>query len=121
MSQNWRQSLTWVLRVNIIFLVIDIVLLPILAVFYSIDVLTAIRNGYLTTMLFIESGVIFLAGGAIAMSGSIFFSKIKEHFFHSEERWSAEKQKKNEQKANLYILAGAFMFLESLVLALTIF
>jgi NADH:ubiquinone oxidoreductase subunit 5 (subunit L)/multisubunit Na+/H+ antiporter MnhA subunit len=83
--------------------------------------LTAIRNGYLSTMLFIESGIIFLIGGVIAISSSIFFSKIKEHFFHSEERWSTEKQKKSEQKANLYILAGAIMFLESLILALMIF
>jgi len=121
MSQNWRQSLIWVLRVNIIFLIIDIVLLPILTAFYNVDVLTAVRNGYLSTMLFVESGVIFLVGGVIAMSSSIFFSKIKEHFFHSEERWSAEKQKKSEQKVNLYILVGVLMFLESLIMALVIF
>jgi hypothetical protein len=121
MPQNWRKSIVWILSVNTILLLIDVMLLLILAALYNVDVLTGIRNGYLSTMLFVESGIIFLAGGLVAMTSSIFFGKVKEYVLHSGEKWSAEKQKKSEQKANLYIIAGSLMFLESLVLAAMIF
>jgi len=71
-------------------------------------------------MLLLDCGIIFLAGGLIAMSYSIFPSKIREYVFHYDEKWSEEKQKKSERKANLYILTGIILFLESFASAFLI-
>lgn len=54
------------------------------------------------------------------MFSSIFPSKIREYIFHSDEEWSEETQKKSERKANLYILTGIILFLESLISAVLV-
>lgn len=117
MPWNWLRPVTWVLKVNFTFLVIDLLLLPFLSLFFKVSVLTLVKGGFFSMMLLLDSGIIFLAGGLIAMSSSIFPSKIREHVFHSNERWSQGKHKKSEKKANLYILTGVLLFLESIVSA----
>jgi len=120
MAWNWRRPLTWVLKVNLAFLVIDLLLLPFLSLFFKVSAFTLVKDGFFSMMLLLESGIIFLAGGLVAMSSSIFPSKVREHVFHSDEKWSQEKHKKSEAKANLYILAGVLLFLESIVSAFII-
>lgn len=120
MPWNWRQPVTLVLKVNLIFLVIDLLLLLLSSVFLGVDVLSLVKAGFFPMMLLLNCGIIFLAGGLVAMSSSIFPSKIREYIFHSDEKWSEEKQKKSERKANLYILTGIILFLESLVSAFLI-
>ena len=115
MSWNWRLSVTWVLKVNLAFLAIDLLLLPFLSLFVKVSMLLLVKGGFFSMMLLLDSGIIFLAGGLIAMSSSIFPSKVREHVFHSDEKWSLEKHKKNQRKANLYILTGVVLFLESIV------
>ena len=120
MSWNWRQPVTWVLKVNLTFLIIDLLLLLFLSLFLGVGVLSLVSAGFFPMILLLNSGIIFLAGGLVAMSSSIFPSKIREYVFHSDEKWSEEKQKKSERKANLYILTGIFLFLESLISAFLI-
>ena len=120
MPWNWRQPVTWILKVNLIFLVIDLLLLPFLSLFLGVSVLSLVKAGFFPTMLLLNSSIIFLAGGLIAMFSSIFPSKIREYIFHFDEKWSQETQKKSERKANLYILTGIILFLESLVSAVLI-
>jgi len=120
MSWNWRQSVTWVLEVNLTFLAIDLLLLLFLSLFLRVGVLDLVSAGFFPMILLLNSGIIFLAGGLVAMSSSIFPSKIREYIFHSDEKWSEEKQKRSERKANLYILTGGILFLESLVSAFLI-
>jgi len=115
MPQNWRPALIWVLRVNFIFLAIDLLLLLFLSMFLKVTIFMLVEDGFFSLILLLNSGIIFLMGGIVAMSSSIFPSKVREHILHSDEKWSQEKHKKSEQKANLYILAGIFLFLESLV------
>lgn len=115
MPQNWRPALIWVLRVNFIFLAIDLLLLLFLSMFLKVTIFTLVEGGFFSLILLLDSGIIFLMGGIVAMSSSIFPSKVREHVLHSDEKWSLEKHKKSEKKANLYILAGIFLFLESLV------
>ena len=115
MPWNWRRSVSWVLKVNLAFLVIDLLLLPFLSLFFKVSVFTLVKDGFFSMMLLLDSGIIFLAGGLIAMSSSIFPSKVRKHVFHSDEEWSQEKHKKSEAKANLYILMGVVLFLESIV------
>ncbi len=114
MPWNWRHTVTWVLKVNLAFLVLDLLLLPFLSLFFKVDVLTLVEGGFFPIMLLLNSGIVFLAGGLIAMTSSIFPSKIREYVFHSHEKWSQEKQRESEKKANLYLLAGVLLFLESL-------
>jgi len=115
MPWNWRRSVIWVLKVNLAFLVIDLLLLPFLALFFEVSVFTLVKDGFFSLVLLLDSGIIFLAGGLVAMSSSIFPSKVREHVFHSGEQWSQEKHKKSESKANVYILTGVVLFLESVV------
>ena len=115
MPWNWRQPVLWVLKVNLTFLIIDLLLLLFLSLLLRVDLFSLVRAGFFPMTLLLNSGIVFLAGGLIAMSSSIFPSKIREYVFHSDEKWSKEKQKKSERKANLYILTGVVLFLESLV------
>ncbi len=121
MHWNWRLIIIWIMKVNLFFWIADLLLLPFLSFFLGVDMLTLMLSGYFSTMLFVDSGIIFLIGGLIAFSSSIFPSKIREHFFHSRENWSLEKQKQSEAKANLYILSGIILLLESMILALNAF
>ena len=114
MPSDWRRSVTWVLKINLAFLVVDLLLLPFLSLFLKASVLALVKGGFFSMILLLESGVIFLMGGLIAFSSSIFPSKVKEHVFHSGEDWSQEKHKKSEKRANLYILTGVLLFLESI-------
>ena len=115
MPWNWRQPVLWVLKVNLAFLVIDLLLLLFLALLLRVSVFSLVKAGFFPMMLLLNSGIVFLAGGLMAMSSSIFPSKIREYVLHSDEKWSEERQKKSERKANLYILAGIILFLESVI------
>jgi len=120
MPEGWRKSVIWALKVNFIFLLIDLGLLLSWSFLSNINILTPATRDFLSLLLLLESGVVLLIGGAIAMSSSIFPSKIKEHVFRSGEKWSKEKLKHGESKANLYILAGILLFLESVGFALLV-
>ena len=117
MAVDWRKSLFWALKVNFAIVVIDAILLAIGFVLQSASIIAPLRRDFVIILLLLESALVFLTGGAVAMSTSIFPTKVREHFFRSKEEWSAEKHKKSEARANLYILVGIFLFIESLGLA----
>lgn len=118
MAADWRKSLFWALKVNFIIIVIDLVIFASWLLLQSANLVVPVRRDFVTVLLFLESALVFLTGGAVAMSTSIFPTKIREHFFRSKEKWSTEKHRKSEARANLYILVGIFLFVESLGLAL---
>ena len=120
MPQGWRRSVVWALKVNLLILAIDLGLLATGFLLSDNNMVAPSRRDFFPLLLLLESGLIFLVGGAVALSSSIFPSKIREHVFHSEEKWSKEKLKRGEARANLYILAGVFLFFESVGLALLI-
>ena len=117
MAVDWRKSLFWALKVNFVVVVIDAILLAIGFVLQSASIIAPLRRDFVIILLLLESALVFITGGAVAMSTSIFPTKIREHFFHSQEEWSAEKHRKSEARANMYILVGIFLFVESLGLA----
>ena len=98
------------MKVNLILLLIDFLALLFLSLILRVDAFTLVQNDFFSMIVLLESGVVFLVGGLIAMSSSIFPSKVREHVFHSDEEWSQEKHKKSERKANLYILIGILLF-----------
>lgn len=118
MVAEWRKSLFWAVKVNLMVIVVDASLLLAWSALFSVDLLAAPGRDSFPLILLLESGIVFLIAGAIAMSQSIFPSKIREHVFHSEAKWSKEKLKKSEAKANSYIIAGIFLFFESVAVAL---
>lgn len=95
-------------------------MLFLLSLFLEVGMIALMRGGFFPTILLLDSGVLFLAGGLIAIASSIFPSKIREYVFHSQEEWSQERHRKGERKANLYILTGIVLFLESLASAFLI-
>lgn len=117
MAVDWRKSVFWALKVNFVIVVIDAILLAIGFVLQSASIIAPLRRDFVMILLLLESALVFITGGAVAMSTSIFPTKIREHFFRSKEEWSAEKHRKSEARANLYILVGIFLFVESLGLA----
>jgi len=44
MSWKWRQGFSWILKVNLIFLAIDALLLPLLTLFSKTDIFTIISE-----------------------------------------------------------------------------
>ncbi len=66
-------------------------------------------------ILLLDAGIIFLVGGLIPLFSSIFPSKVREHVFHYNEEWSQEKHRNSQVKANVYIILGALLLVESLV------
>ena len=118
MVAAWRESVTWALKVNFIILGFDAIFLAIWLMLQNISLAPAMRKDFFAVLLLLESGLVFLTGGTVAMVSSIFASKVREYFFGSKEKWSAEKCKKSEARASLYILVAVFLFCESLGLAL---
>lgn len=70
---------------------------------------------FLSTLLFLEAAVLLLIGSSFEFSSSIFFSKIREYFFHSGEKWSVEDYEHGRKRATPYLLLGVFLILEAFV------
>jgi hypothetical protein len=117
-ASNWRGSLLWALKANAVIVILDLIILAVWLLLQNANLIAPLRRDFFTVLLLLESALAFLAGGAVAMSASASTTKIKEYFFRSKEKWSAEKQKKSEARANLYILVAIFLFLESIGLTL---
>jgi hypothetical protein len=109
--------LLWMVKANGIIWVFNLASILILsATGYNGSKLLA--SGYFPKMLLLETGVAFLIGGAMAFSGSIFPSKVREHFMNSKEKWSMENLRRNERKANMYIILAVLLFVQSLIVSL---
>ncbi len=115
MPRNVSRLLIESLKMNAYLLLIDLILLPIVSFVLGVRLSITIVRDYLSLILFIESGVVLIVGGMIAMSSSLSASKIREHVLRSEERWSPEEYMKGSSRANRYILASAFLFIEALM------
>ena len=112
MRQVAIQSVT----VNALILVLDIVVLA----FYSLlqdFVFATLLADLLELLLLLEAGILLLGGGAYVLTSGVFFGKVREQVFHSE-GWSPEEYRRSEVRALPFIVAGALVLAESLLLAL---
>jgi len=116
MSGKLRGLATWGLKVNLIVLAVDLPILIAVWLSQGSDLLSTVR-GYFPAMLLVEAAVVFIIGGLIPLSSTIFFSRVRKHFLHSDEEWSADKHKESEERANYLILTGIFLFVESLAVS----
>ena len=112
-----RQTLIWEAKANVVIWLINFIILA-SATLLGHNGLLLITDGFLALLLLLETGVAFLAAGALAFSGAIFPSKVREHVFHSDsEKWSIEQLEKEEKRANPYIVLAAVLFLQSLLVS----
>jgi hypothetical protein len=107
------------LKANIIVWLINLTVLAFLSIIGP-GWVSLINSGYFPKILLLETGIAFLIGGAMAFSGSVSPSKIKEQVTHSKEKWSMENLRKSEKKANMYIILAVLLFVQSLLVSFLI-
>jgi hypothetical protein len=113
---NLRMWTIWILKGNLVIWSVNALLFVILV--SSGSALSGlVSSGYFSKMTLLETGICFLVGGAIAFSGSVSSSKTKEYIRKSDERWSIEKLRKSEKRANKYIVLAILLFVESLIVS----
>ena len=71
----------------------------------------------LPTLLLIEAALFLFLGSSFEFSSSIFFSKVRQYVFRSNENWSIENYNTSRKKALPYFLLGLLLFTESVVLS----
>jgi len=116
-NSNWQSQLIWLLKANLAIWVLNAFSLVIL-VFSGSNVTNLAFSGFFSKITLLEAGVSFLIGGLLAFSGSVLPSKAKEYALKSDERWSVEKLRKGEKRANKFIILAIIMLAESIVVSL---
>jgi hypothetical protein len=106
----------WILKGNLVVWSVNILLFIILVSLGSV-LSSLVSSGYFSKMILLQTGICFLVGGAIAFSGSVSSSKIKEFIRKSDEQWSIDKLRKSEKRANKYIALAILFFVESLIVS----
>ncbi len=114
MSLN-KEDLFSSIKWNVYIVITNIVILFIIALISGENVI-----GYFSILLLIEAAIVFLLGSALETSSSLFFGKIREYVFHSEEKWSLEKYDNERKRASPYIILGFFLLLETFIFSFII-
>ena len=111
-----RKWSIWILKANAIVWAVNGLLLAILVLLgFSWGAL--FFSQFFSKITLLETGVVFLVGGALAFSGSISLSKTKEYFLKSEEKWSTDKLRESEKRANKYLAFAVILFAESILIS----
>lgn len=108
---------TWLLKGNLIVWAVNGIIAVVLGLIgLGFDGL--VSYGYFSKIAFLETGIAFLIGGAMAFSGSVLPNKAKEQIFKSPgEPWSMEKLRDSEKKANRFIVLAVILFVESIIIS----
>jgi|GEM_PF-2761413 len=112
-----RRVLVHSVKVNIVVLALDLVILLVYSLLQGVALLALLTGGSLELLLLLEAGILFFAGGAYVITSGVFFGKIREQVFHSED-WSPDEYRHSEVRALPWVVAGVLVLVESLVLAL---
>lgn len=102
---------------NVVIIAADMIVSVGYSIINGIDLILALR-GVLTTLLLLESGVLFLTGGFAAYGGTIFVSKVRQYYFKSGEDWTPETARKGEKNAFFFVALAVILLAESLILSL---
>ena len=68
-------------------------------------------------LLMLEAALMFLAGGSMDLTSSLFLHRVRQYFSHSEDEWSEEQHRKAQRHGLTYVGAGAFVLIESFILS----
>ncbi|MGC9086665.1 MAG: hypothetical protein ACP5IT_10780, partial [Thermoproteota archaeon] len=63
----------------------------------------------------LESAFLFVYGGVLDLSASIFGSNVKKYMLHQRSDYSPEHHKNEQAKANMFIAFGTVLFIESIL------
>ena len=114
--QNLRELAVLLIKLNLIVLAvnvaIEIAVTLLIGAALEVDAL-----GFMSTLLFIESGIFLLVGGAVEMTSPASFSKVREQIFRTKSSWAPEDHRKGERSALRYILIGVLLLAESVLIA----
>lgn len=106
----------WILKANLVIWMANIVFFLIISLM-GIDFGSIIYSSFFSKITLGETGIALVIAGGLAFSDSALSSKAKEQLLKSEEKWSVEKLRASEKKANKFILLSLILFLECLVIA----
>jgi predicted phage tail protein len=107
----------WILKVNFVVWAINALLFAVFVLSGS-SLTGLLSSGFFSKLALFETGIALIVGGALAFSGSVSANKTKEYTRRSNEKWSIDKLRNSEKKANKYILLALLIFVESLVVSL---
>jgi hypothetical protein len=111
-----RGLFVWVGKVNLIVWGINVIVFVILVGVTS-GWTGLLSSGFFSKAALLETGIAFLAAGAIAFSGSVLPSKAKEYSRKTGEEWSMDRLRRSEKRANKYIVLAIVLFVESLLVS----
>lgn len=85
----------------------------------GLDSLLLSRNmfRYLTLFTLGQAGLLFFAGGAMDIAGSVSFSRAIDRLTKSEHEWNIENHRKTQSRAAPFIMTGLFLSVVSFLLA----
>ena len=113
----WKNLVIWVLEADLAVWGINVLIFGVFLLLGN-SWSALFLSGFFSKVSLLETGVLFLIGGVIAFSGSVLPSKTKEHLFKMEdERWSIEKLRRSERKANKYIILAAVLLIEAVAIS----
>ena len=88
------------------------------AISIAVQILSMPFLGSLVYLLMLEAALLFLAGGSMDLTSSLFLHRVRQYFSHSEDEWSEEKHRNAQRQGLTYAGAGALLLAESLLLSL---
>ena len=116
MTNYWRIFI-WLLKGNLIVWTINSLIFAILIIMGS-TWNSLLFSSYFTKITLLETGIFFLAAGAIAFSGSVLSSKTKEIVRKTSDEWSLENLRNSEKKANKFIALAIILLIESIIISI---
>ena len=89
------------------------------AVGLGVDSILLGRNmfHYFTLFTLAQAALLFLAAGALDVTASLSFSKVRGRVTKTEKAWSVEGQRKAQSRAAPFIVTGIILFVLSFALA----
>jgi hypothetical protein len=106
----------WILKANLVTWMANAVIFLIIALL-GIDFGSIIYASFFSKITLAETGIALVVAGGLAFSDSALSSKAKEQLLNSEEKWSIDKLRASEKKANKFIFLSLILFLECVVIA----
>ncbi len=74
--------------------------------------------GSIGNLTLVESAGLVIFAGLIDLSSSVGAARFRQHVMGMKDEWSRSKHLEAQQKGAVYLLAGALLFVETIVLAL---
>ena len=68
----------------------------------------------------VEGAILLLIAGSLDLTSSVFYTKVRELLYKSREQYSLTEHNQAQRRANAYIVLGAVMIAESVLISFVI-